>query len=157
MSTRSWRIGLALVAAVTAVGGGIALAAGLEGDRFPVDWLRGTPFGSHAAPGLILAVAVGGSATLATVAAIARPSLAPEATIVAGVVLVGWILGEILILTADEELASATELVYFGIGLAMVGLGSAARRVEQGPGARHDHIGVSDGPSVPSETLSCTS
>ena len=32
--------------AVTAVGGGIALIAGPEADRFPIDWLTGTPFSS---------------------------------------------------------------------------------------------------------------
>jgi hypothetical protein len=44
------------VVAVTAVGGGIVLAAGLEGGRFPARWLKGTPFSSYLVPGLILAV-----------------------------------------------------------------------------------------------------
>jgi hypothetical protein len=44
-------LGIALVAvegltAVTAIVGGIALATGLEGDRFRSEWLRDTPFGS---------------------------------------------------------------------------------------------------------------
>jgi hypothetical protein len=53
---------------LTAVGGGLALAAGLEGDRFPPEYLEGTPFDSYVVPGLILAAAVGGSATVAAIA-----------------------------------------------------------------------------------------
>jgi hypothetical protein len=45
---------------VTAVGGGTALATGLESDRFPAEMLRGTQFGSYVIPGLILAGVVGG-------------------------------------------------------------------------------------------------
>jgi len=47
------------VVGVTAVGGGVALAAGLEGQRYPVEWLKGTAFSCYLVPGLILAVAVG--------------------------------------------------------------------------------------------------
>jgi hypothetical protein len=47
--------------ALTALGGGIALATGLEADRFPLDWLRGTPFRNYVIPGLILAGVVGGA------------------------------------------------------------------------------------------------
>jgi hypothetical protein len=36
--------------ALTALGGGIALATGLEAKRFPVEWQRGTPFSSHLIP-----------------------------------------------------------------------------------------------------------
>ncbi len=38
--------------ALTAVGGGLALATGLEGNRFPAELLRGTPFRSYVVPGL---------------------------------------------------------------------------------------------------------
>ena len=37
--------------ALTAIGGGIALAVGLERDRFPPERLRGTPFCSYLVPG----------------------------------------------------------------------------------------------------------
>jgi hypothetical protein len=39
--------------AVSAIGGGIAVATGV--DRFPAAWLSGTPFRSYLFPGLILA------------------------------------------------------------------------------------------------------
>ena len=50
---------LAGFVALTAIGGGIALAAGLEGERFPAEWLEGSPFEDYRVPGLILA-GVGG-------------------------------------------------------------------------------------------------
>jgi len=45
--------------AFTAIGGGVTLATGM--DKFPAEWLTGTPFRSYLIPGLILAVVVGGS------------------------------------------------------------------------------------------------
>jgi hypothetical protein len=45
------------VVGVTAVGGGIALAAGLEDGRHPAGWPKGTPFSSYLIPGLIRALA----------------------------------------------------------------------------------------------------
>lgn len=50
---------------LTAVGGDIALATGLEGNRFPPEYLDRTPFESYVILGLILAGIVGGSATVA--------------------------------------------------------------------------------------------
>lgn len=83
---------------LTAIGGGIALAAGLEANRFPLEWLRGTPFGSYTVPGLILAVVVGGSAATAAVATLLNPQTGALASMVAGAILVGWIIGEVLLL-----------------------------------------------------------
>jgi len=82
--------------AVTAVLGGIALAAGI--DKFPATWLIGTPFRSYLMPGLILAVVVGGSATAAAVAALCRSNPGAVISMLAGAVLLGWLAGERLIL-----------------------------------------------------------
>lgn len=125
-SWRPIRVGLALVdafVAVTAIGGGIALAAGAEGDRFPATWLVSTPFASYLLPGLMLAVAVGGSAALALVAMLRSPWLGARLTTLAGLVLISWIAGEILIATADGGLISATEAVYLLVGVIMVAFG----------------------------------
>lgn len=91
---RSNRVRVALVtvdafAAVTAVGGGLALATGLEGDRFPAEWLRGTPFSSYVVPGLILAGVVGGRAAVAAAATLRHPRAGGRASLLAGVVLMG--------------------------------------------------------------------
>jgi hypothetical protein len=63
------------VVGVTAAGGGIALAAGLEGGRYPARWLKGTPFSSYLIPGLILAVVVGGSAAAAATLTVTAPGM----------------------------------------------------------------------------------
>lgn len=110
--------------ALTAIGGGIALMAGLEGDRFPQSLLVDTPFKSYLMPGAILAIAVGGSAATATAIAILRPADAALASMAAGLVLVGWITGEVMILRSPAA-RSWTEALYLAIGLATVGISVA--------------------------------
>jgi hypothetical protein len=110
---------------VAATGGGLALAAGLEGDRFPLGLLLGTPFSTYLAPGLILAAVVGGSAAVATAATLCSERLGPRLCVLAGAILMGWIVGEVLILTAPEA-RSPIEVVYFGVGLLMAILGIAS-------------------------------
>lgn len=107
--------------ALTAIGGGIALVAGLEEGRFPLEWLRGTPFGSYVVPGLILAVVVGGSAAVAAAATLISPNAGGLASTVAGVVMMGWIAVEVLILKQPSW--TWTEVFYFALGLVMVVLG----------------------------------
>jgi membrane protein DedA with SNARE-associated domain len=58
------------------------------------------------------------------------PRAGAAASIVAGVVLVGWIAGEVLILSAPEA-RSWTEVVYAAVGLAMLILGLRAWRSER--------------------------
>jgi hypothetical protein len=122
---RAALVGLDGFTALTAVGGGVALAAGLEGDRFPAGLLRGTPFRSYVVPGLILGGAVGGSAAVATACVLRSPWLGARASTLAGAVLMGWVAGEVLILRAPGA-RSRVEAAYFGIGLLMAGLGLAA-------------------------------
>lgn len=119
--------------AVTAIGGGIALAAGLEGARFPDAWLEGTPFAGYVVPGAILAGLVGGSAAVAMVATIRGPRPGGRASMIAGAVLAGWIIGEIAILTGDGELVSPVEAAYLAAGIAMAGLGLFVRRQPDRP------------------------
>jgi hypothetical protein len=123
--------GLDAFAAVAAIGGGSALLAGLEADRFPRAWLSGSPFGDYAVPALILLSVVGGSSLLAAAATLRSPSLGARLSIVAGMVMVGWIVGEIVLLTGDAEVVSPTEVLFLTVGLAMAGLGWRARRAEQ--------------------------
>ena len=124
MSTSRRRLallGLEVFVALTAIGGGIALATGAEGGRFPRSWLSGTPFGDYLAPGLILAAIVGGSAAAAI--ALARQStIAPRASAAAGLLLVGWIVGEVALISADSELVSPMEALCLVVGAAMIGL-----------------------------------
>ncbi len=131
MSGRLPRVALFAVdtfTAVTAIGGGLALAAGLERDRFPTAWLDGTPFASYVAPGLLLAGAVGGTAASAAVASVRAPRAGGRASIVAGTVLASWVVGEILVLAKDDEVVSPTEVTYLAVAAAMVTLGVAVAR-----------------------------
>lgn len=82
--------------ALTAVFGGITLSLGV--DKFPAQWLVGTLFHSYLIPGLILAVIVGGSATAAAVIALRNSHHGAFLSIIAGAILLGWLLGERLIL-----------------------------------------------------------
>ncbi|MFB3739430.1 MAG: hypothetical protein ACE14W_10775 [Candidatus Velamenicoccus archaeovorus] len=106
--------------ALTAIGGGITLAAGLEGDRFPLDWLERTPFDSYVIPGVILAVAVGGSAAAATATTVLAPAAGGWVSVAAGFVLLGQIGGELALL---RQPISRTEVLYFGVSATMMTLG----------------------------------
>lgn len=113
-----------LSAAVSAVIGGVAVA--LDADHFPREWLAGSPFGDYVLPGAILAVLVGGAAALAALATARSPRIGAPVSIVAGLVLVGWIVGELVVLqqnTAAASPRSIVEPIYFVVGVAMVGLG----------------------------------
>lgn len=107
--------------ALTAVLGGITLALGI--DKFPAQWLVGTPFRSYVIPGLILAGIVGGSATIGAVSVARKSDQGALLTMTAGVILLGWLLGERVILpkAAFDPQFFWLEAVYIGAGLLMVG------------------------------------
>ena len=113
-----------LSAAVSAIVGGIAVATNV--DSFPREWLVGSPFSDYVMPGAILAIAVGGSAALAAVATAAAPRVGAPVSLVAGLVLMSWIVGELLVLkqnSAGTSPLSLVEPIYFVVGLAMAVLG----------------------------------
>ncbi|WP_458188159.1 hypothetical protein [Haladaptatus sp. NG-WS-4] len=105
--------------AVTAIGGGIAMATGV--DPLPKEWLSGTPFESFLIPGLLLAVLVGGTAAIATYGMITSPAAGALVAVVAGGLLMGWIVVEILLL--NQPSWTWTEAFYFFVGGVMVVLG----------------------------------
>ncbi|MCZ7567172.1 MAG: hypothetical protein M5U01_01045 [Ardenticatenaceae bacterium] len=112
-----------LFVALAAIGGGIALFAGLESsDRVPPEWLHGTPFQSYVVPGLILAVIVGGSAAIATFATYESPSAGGAVSLLASVLLMGFIVVEVAILNQPSRW-TGTEVVFFITGLVMSLLG----------------------------------
>jgi hypothetical protein len=118
--------------ALTALGGGAMLTTGLEEDRFPADWLTSTPFSSYAIPGLILSGAVGGSAAIAAVATIRGPHGGGLASMLSGSVPLGWIGGEVAILSGRRpEAVSPMELLYLAGGVATLGLGFRVREASR--------------------------
>lgn len=107
--------------AVTAIGGGIALATGLEGDRFPLEWLRRTPFRGYTLPGVILAGAVGGSAALAAAVSVVDGTAGGVASLVSAAILAGYVAVEIRILDQPRPW-TPTEAFYLGVAAAMAAL-----------------------------------
>ena len=94
-ATRRTLVGLHLFNALSAVGGGIALIAG--GLGVPTTLLRHTPFDSFVVPGIFLAAVIGGSATIGATALLAHWRRGLVISAAAGAVMVGWILGETLL------------------------------------------------------------
>lgn len=114
------------VVAVTAISGGIALAAGLEARRIPAAWLARTPFTDYRIPGLTLAGIVGGSATGAMICGIRSHPLHGPSSALAGATLMGWTLAEVVLLPPAAR--SWWEVGYFSIGAMMTTLGVARWR-----------------------------
>jgi hypothetical protein len=137
------RVGLIAISgivALTAIGGGLALILGLEQANYGAELLETTPFTSYLWPGLILAIVVGGSAAAATIASIRHPALGGLIAVVAGAVLIGWIVGEMLLLEQPSE-PTVVEVLYLLAGLAMILLGALAWRTSRSkdcPTARAD-------------------
>jgi len=113
--------------ALTAVFGGITVAAGV--DKFPPAWLAGTMFGSYLIPGLILAVVVGGSASAAMFATLCERDAGRLFSGVAGGILLGWLVGEPLILppVAFAPQFWWLEAIYVAAGLMMLVPAAAIR------------------------------
>jgi hypothetical protein len=108
--------------ALTAIGGSIALLIGVEDERFPLAWLQGPPFTDYTIPALLLAVVVGGSALVACVAILTGHPLAILASLVASLIVSGYITGEVMILKQIPPGPTLTEYLYFGLGLVIFGL-----------------------------------
>lgn len=70
------------------------------GYRFPISWLQGTPFSDYAVPALILGIVVGGSALLGMWATVRSASVGAVTSLVAGVIAMGWIVGEYVLVPA---------------------------------------------------------
>jgi hypothetical protein len=128
-------IALDAFVAVTAIGGGLALATGAEGDRFPVQWLSRTPWTSYLIPGLILAVVAGGNAALPAVTAWLRSPIAGWVTVAAGIVVAGQIFGEIVLL-AQPNPPTPLEVFYLLITACMLTCGAVLHQCAHQSGAK---------------------
>jgi hypothetical protein len=91
--------------------------------QFPASWLERTPFGDYTLPALILGLVVGGSALVAMGAMIGRASAGPALSLLAGAIMIGWIVSEIVLL--DRAMPATTywaQAEYLLAGMAMVTL-----------------------------------
>jgi hypothetical protein len=105
--------------ALTAIGGGIALLVGAEANRFPIEWLEGTPFKDYTIPALLLAIAVGGSSLGACVTTMTGRKVGTPASMLAGLIMMGYVVVEVLILKQVPPGPTPIEYLYFGLGLAI--------------------------------------
>ncbi len=91
--------------------------------RLPLSSLQYTPFGDYTMPALILGIVVGGSALLAMGATIRGAGVGPLLALIAGAIMIGWIVGEMTLLPTNLFTDFATgwlQGVYLLVGLAMV-------------------------------------
>ena len=91
---------------------------------FPEVWLQGTPFHSYFYPGLILCLAVGGSQFAAAFILLWRSSLSNVASLIAGLVLTGWMVGELRLIGFQAPIQGC----FVAMGLVEVGLSFASLR-----------------------------
>ena len=119
---------IAAFIALTAIGGGIAMLIGA--DKFPLEWLRDTPFKDYTIPALILTLVVGGSSLLAAISVAFHRKIGTYATIVAGIIIAGFITVEVLLLEQDPPGPTAIEDLYFFFGSLLLVLGISLWRSE---------------------------
>ncbi|MEN3122190.1 hypothetical protein [Janibacter sp. LM] len=107
-------LGLLLFNGLTAAGGGLALMT----DWIPeqTSWLRDTDFPSNYFPGVILLAVVGGSSLVAAVALAKRSDGWHLASILAGTIMVIWIVGEVASIRGFHVL----QVVYLVTGVLVV-------------------------------------
>ncbi len=110
-------ISLALFNAVSAIGGGIGLVTGTL--PVPTSLLARTPFDTYVVPGIFLAVVIGGSALVGALALLKRTRHSRSVSAAAGLIMVGWIAGETIIVGGFSWLQG----LYLLTGL-LVALGS---------------------------------
>jgi hypothetical protein len=91
--------------------------------HFPVGWLEHTPFSNYTVPALILGLIVGASALVAMATAISRANVGAVLSLIAGAIMIGWIVGEVLLIdSVTPSSAYWPQAEYLLVGVAMVAL-----------------------------------
>nr|WKN34602.1 hypothetical protein K4G66_19710 [Tunicatimonas sp. TK19036] len=120
---------LTVFISLTSIGGGVAILVGL--DEFPAAWLEGTLFPDYTIPALILVTVVGGSSFLATILLVKKSNLMGLVAIFSGVMMMGYISAEVLILKQETLGPTLIEVFYFVLGLLIIGLGIYIRKTHK--------------------------
>lgn len=107
-------LALLLFNGISAVGGGIALMTGVIPRQ--VSWVQHTDFTSLYFPGVILLAIVGGSSLVAALAMVKRAISWQLSSILAGVIMLIWIAGEIASIRGFHFL----QVIYFMTGAAVI-------------------------------------
>ena len=118
---------LELFLGIGALLGGGALVLAPDGHllSMPTSMLAGTPFTDYLVPGVVLFGVIGGGALVSAAMTFLRMPAAPLAAIAIGVVLVGWIAVEMVMLVSWGSLAWS---FYLLLGATIVGAGLWWRR-----------------------------
>ncbi len=113
--------GLLLFNGVSATAGGLALMT----DWIPeqASWVRHTDFPSNYFPGVVLMAVVGGSSLIAAAALVKRSNGWHLASIVAGTIMVFWIIGEVASIRGFHFL----QVIYLVTGAGVVAMTPARR------------------------------
>lgn len=110
---------LEIFIALTAIVGGLVELTGTM--QIPLEWLRNSLFSDYTIPMLILILVVGGSSLAAAATVFVRREWSVLLSVVAGVVMAGFEVVELLILRQFSWL----QVFYFVIGIAVFGLASS--------------------------------
>ena len=119
---------LAGVLGLSAVPGGITLLVGFYAP--PVEQLKGSVFTDFTIPGLTLLLFVGGSAVLATVLLVRRSRFGALSAALAGAIVMSFEFVEVLAIGSPPGPARVMQLLYFGIGLGLIGLSLVAMSID---------------------------
>ena len=106
--------GLLLFNGISAVGGGFALMT--EVIPRQASWIQHTDFGSLYLPGVILMAIVGGSSLLASLAMLKHAAGWQLSSLLAGLIMLFWIVGEIGSIRAFHFL----QVIYFVTGTLVI-------------------------------------
>jgi hypothetical protein len=101
-------------------GGALILAPDGHLLGLPTTLLAGSPFPTYLIPGIILITCVGIAPLLAAAITIRRNALAPLAAVAVGLMLIGWISVEMVVLAGPGSLAWTLYLV-LGSAIAAIG------------------------------------
>jgi len=110
---------------VGAVGGGLALMAGPNGEiiPIPVSALSGSPFANYFVPGAVLFTILGIGPLGAAVLAWRRHAVAPLLTFVVGGALLIWLIVEIVFVGYSNDPPLQAWYLGLGIVISLVGVG----------------------------------
>jgi hypothetical protein len=127
-------VSISLFNAVSAIGGGIALATGAL--PVPISLLRHTPFDSYVVPGLFLACAIGGTSLAGALALLTHHPHARQISAATGLIMAGWIVAETIIVRGFSGLQG----LYLLSGL-VVAVGSRNLPVSASAGVSRGRVG----------------
>ena len=115
-------IGLIIVQALSAIGGGVGLIQDpVENIGMPVSLLEGSPFDDYLIPGLILLVVVGLEPLIAFFGLIKGHTWGWWVALVAGGDLLIWVIAEILLLGYLPGFGIALQIIYGLVAVAILG------------------------------------